>query len=205
MTKAEQTKDTILNAAQKLFTTKGYEATSVSDILNETGLSKGGLYHHFKSKEEIMDSVIMRIMQRGLDTSKQMISNKEIPVMQRIFMMFMANQSPDPDSLAILEQIHHPQNALMHQKSLVTGVHMMVPLLADLIEEGVASGIFNTQYPRESAEALYICGQFMFDEGLFQMTEVQKQQKLLSFICMIERTVGAEPGSAMMLLPIFQS
>lgn len=204
MNKSEQTKDSILNVAQKLFITQGYESTSISDILTETGLSKGGLYHHFKSKEEIMDAVIMRIMNIGLAKAKQIVCNKTLPVIQRIFMMFMATQSSDPDSLLILEQMHHPQNALMHQKSLVTGVNMMVPLLADLIEEGVHSGIFDTQFPRESAEALFICAQFMFDEGLFHMTEEQKNKKLLAFICMIERTVGAEPGTAMMLLPIFQ-
>ena len=103
MNKSEQTKDTILNTAQKLFITKGYEGTSISDILHETKLSKGGLYHHFKSKEEIMDAVILRIMHIGLESAQQIVSDKTIPLMQRIFMMFMATHSNTPDSLVILK------------------------------------------------------------------------------------------------------
>ena len=45
----------ILDSARRLFAEKGYEKTSIQDILNDLGLSKGGLYHHFKSKEAILD------------------------------------------------------------------------------------------------------------------------------------------------------
>jgi len=48
------TRDRILEEAAKLFTEKGYEATSVQDIAQALGLSKAALYHHFGSKEEIL-------------------------------------------------------------------------------------------------------------------------------------------------------
>ena len=54
----EQTVERILDAAQRLFLEKGYEATTIQDIVDELGgLTKGAVYHHFKSKEEIMDAV----------------------------------------------------------------------------------------------------------------------------------------------------
>ena len=53
----EQTLEKIIVTAARLFVEKGYEQTSVQDILDATGLSKGGLYHHFKSKEQILDPV----------------------------------------------------------------------------------------------------------------------------------------------------
>ena len=43
----------ILDSARRLFAEKGYEKTSIQDILNDLGLSKGGLYHHFKSDDSI--------------------------------------------------------------------------------------------------------------------------------------------------------
>ena len=58
----EVTVEKILDAAQRLFLEKGYDNTTIQDIVNELdGLSKGAVYHHFKSKEEIMDAVSDRM------------------------------------------------------------------------------------------------------------------------------------------------
>ena len=59
----EQTLEKIIVTAARLFVEKGYEQTSVQDILDATGLSKGGLYHHFKSKEQILNAVMQRRIQ----------------------------------------------------------------------------------------------------------------------------------------------
>ena len=54
----EITVEKILDAAQRLFLEKGYDNTTIQDIVDELGgLTKGAVYHHFKSKEEIMDAV----------------------------------------------------------------------------------------------------------------------------------------------------
>ena len=47
----EQTVEKILSAAERLFAQKGYAKTTLQDIIDTTGLSKGAVYHHFKSKE----------------------------------------------------------------------------------------------------------------------------------------------------------
>lgn len=49
----EQTVEKILDAAACLFAQKGYAHTTLQDVIDETGLSKGAVYHHFKSKEEL--------------------------------------------------------------------------------------------------------------------------------------------------------
>ncbi|MFQ8582669.1 MAG: TetR/AcrR family transcriptional regulator [Holdemania massiliensis] len=54
----EQTFEKIVETAAQLFVEKGYEQTSIQDILDVSGLSKGGLYHHFKSKEQIFEAVM---------------------------------------------------------------------------------------------------------------------------------------------------
>jgi len=57
VTKGVQTKQNIINKSLQLFSVKGYYNTSINDILEATGLTKGGLYGHFKSKEEIWYAV----------------------------------------------------------------------------------------------------------------------------------------------------
>ncbi len=62
----EETVSLILDVAGRLFMEKGYEHTSIQDIIdNLGGLSKGAIYHHFKSKEEILDAVTDRIMEES--------------------------------------------------------------------------------------------------------------------------------------------
>jgi len=56
-TKGELTRQTIIEKSLQLFSVKGYFNTSISDILHATGLTKGGLYCHFKSKEEVWRAV----------------------------------------------------------------------------------------------------------------------------------------------------
>ena len=51
----------ILDISENLFATKGYEKTTVNDILDGVGIGKGTFYHYFKSKAEVMDAVIMRM------------------------------------------------------------------------------------------------------------------------------------------------
>jgi TetR/AcrR family transcriptional regulator, transcriptional repressor for nem operon len=53
MTKGERTKREIVRSAAPLFNQKGYEGTSLSDLMEATGLRKGGIYRHFSSKEEL--------------------------------------------------------------------------------------------------------------------------------------------------------
>ena len=57
----EETVKLILDTATKMFSEKGYDNTSLQDIINATKLSKGAIYHHFGSKEEILQAVFRRI------------------------------------------------------------------------------------------------------------------------------------------------
>ena len=62
----EETVNLILETAGRLFVEKGYERTSIQDIVdNLGGLSKGAIYHHFKSKEEILSAVTDRMTEHS--------------------------------------------------------------------------------------------------------------------------------------------
>lgn len=65
MRKGDETKQEILRAAEQLFCQKGYEATSMQEIVQLAGVSKGGIYHHFASKEEIVQQLGCQQAQRA--------------------------------------------------------------------------------------------------------------------------------------------
>ncbi|MBR6476951.1 MAG: helix-turn-helix transcriptional regulator, partial [Lachnospiraceae bacterium] len=74
---AEERKKEILDAAEELFIARGYDETSTSDILEKVGIARGTLYYHFKSKEEILDALIDRIMQEAARRMNAALSGKE--------------------------------------------------------------------------------------------------------------------------------
>jgi len=61
--KGLDTRNTILKVALQLFFTEGYKEVSYQDLIEKTGLSKGAIYHHFKSKEDILVSVFEFFLQ----------------------------------------------------------------------------------------------------------------------------------------------
>ena len=66
----EETVNLILDVSYRLFMKKGYEHTSIQDIISHLGgLSKGAIYHHFKSKEEIL----MAVSDRMTEESNQLL------------------------------------------------------------------------------------------------------------------------------------
>ena len=73
---AEERKKEILDVAEELFTVKGYDGTSTTDILERVGIARGTLYYHFKSKEEILDALIDRIIQAMVSNIRLAISDK---------------------------------------------------------------------------------------------------------------------------------
>ncbi len=57
---SETARDTLLDAAYRAFLAKGYEGAGISDILGDTGLSRGAIYHHFANKLDLFEAVIAR-------------------------------------------------------------------------------------------------------------------------------------------------
>lgn len=202
---AEERKNEILDVAERLFGTKGFDNTSTNDILNEIGIARGTLYYHFKSKEEILDTMIDRMTKQLVEKSKEIVSQKNMSVLQRLTMMMLAlNVSGGNLGHEILEQVHKPQNALMHQKMqerLLSGIN---PLITSLIEECITQGICQTDYPAEVAEMTLLYYNTVFDD-LMEHSEEEKQRKIAAFIYNLERLLKMEQGSMQeVIIALFQ-
>ncbi|WP_242259653.1 TetR/AcrR family transcriptional regulator [Bacillus cereus group sp. BfR-BA-01311] len=192
----EERRKEILETAERLFLTKGYTKTTVNDILKEIGIAKGTFYHYFKSKEEVMDEIIMRIIKEDVTKAKRIVSNPDIPVLDKLFKILM-EQSPKSGDVKekMIEQFHQPNNAEMHQKSLVQSIIHLSPILTEVLEQGIEEGIFSTPYPKETIELLLSSAQVIFDDGLFQWKPEEMINRAKAYIKMMEASVGAKEGS----------
>lgn len=201
---AEERKNEILDAAERLFGAKGYDGTSTGDILDVVGIARGTLYYHFKSKEEMLDAMIDRMMGQMTAQAKALAMQTEIPILQRFTMVITALNIEGDLGAEIMEQIHKPQNALMHRKIQERLLSDVTPVIAGLIEEGIRLGICQTDYPTETAEMTLLYANTVFDD-LAKYSGEERRKKIAAFIYNLERLLQMEQGSMLeVVLPLFQ-
>ncbi|NUU77803.1 TetR/AcrR family transcriptional regulator [Paenibacillus xylanilyticus] len=191
----EERRNEILNAAEILFVTKGYTKATVMDILQACNIAKGTFYYYFQSKEEVMNAIVMRYILNGESAARRIVSDPELSAHDKIFRIITAQNQPDDRKHGLIEQLHHVQNVEMHQKSLVETVIRLSPILAEVVEQGIQEGVFNTPSPKESIEFLLVSSQFLLDQGIFQWEEEELRKKVETFSHIMERVLGAKQGS----------
>lgn len=200
---AVERKNEILDAADELFGKKGFDGTSTNDILEKVGIARGTLYHHFKSKEEIMDALINRYSDRLLGAARGVAADKTVPLLDRILRVVISMNVNGGNSEEIMEHIHKPQNALMHQKIQKMMIRGLTPILAEIISEGVEQGAFHTPYPYETMEMVVTYANIIFDDDMVDMTEEERGMRILAFIHNVERMLDVETGSFMTVAQMF--
>lgn len=191
---AEERKNEILDVAEQLFAEKGFDAASTNDIINQIGIARGTLYHHFASKEEILDAIVDRMTRRAILGAKMIIDDSSRLVLERLMGAIQALNIKNETGTEVLEQLHKPQNALLHQKMQDRLIKEVVPLYAKLIREGNKEGIFDSKYPSEAAEMIMVYSNVAFDD-LAELTPREKLSKGKAFVYHTEKILGAAEGS----------
>lgn len=202
---AEERKNEILDVADELFGKKGFDGTSTNDILEKVGIARGTLYHHFKSKEEIMDALIERYSDRLLGAAQEVAADKNTSLVDRIIRVVMSMNLSGGSSEEIMEHIHRPQNALMHQKIQKMIINGLTPILSEIICEGIEQGVFRTPYPYECMEMVVTYANTIFDDDMVQMTNKDRATRIQAFIFNVERLLDVESGSLMSVTQMFSS
>ncbi|WP_139991813.1 TetR/AcrR family transcriptional regulator [Paenibacillus paridis] len=201
----EERKNEILDTAEALFHSKGYDKTTINDILKEIGIAKGTFYYYFKSKEEVMDAIVVRIVDSGVLAAKEIAANASLTVHEK-FLYIMLAQKPASNSSKsqLIETLHDVNNAQMHQKSLSETVRKLTPILQEVTEQGIQEKLFATPYPREAIELLLVTAVTLFDEGIFNWQPQELSQKIAGFIHAMETLLGAEKGSFAYVARLFE-
>jgi len=200
---AEERKNEILDVAENLFMKKGFDGTSTNDILQAVGIARGTLYYHFKSKEDIMDALIHRMSESLLMKARQASEDTTIPVNERLIRVVMALKLKESDDNEIMEHIHKPQNALMHQKIQRTMICGITPILTDVVRDGIQQGLFHTPYPYEAVEMMVIYLNTIFDCDLFELTVEESATKMQAFLFHISRLLEINPEHMDSLKEVF--
>lgn len=201
---AEERRNEILDVAERLFCAKGFDNTSTNDILNEIGIARGTLYYHFKSKEDILDAMIERLTNQMLNKASVIALDESIPVLERLTRTMLSLNIDNELGDMVMEQVHRPQNALMHQKLEKMLLGRVNKLMTKIAEDGIRQGIMHTDYPAEAVEMIMTYSYTAFD-SMVHYSEEEEQRKIMGFIYHAERVFGMESGSLMEAVkPIFE-
>ncbi len=186
----KQTVENILSVSAKLFTAKGYEQTSMQDIVEALGMSKGAIFHHFKSKEDIFNHVVNMQAEFQEKTicnwieEMQGLSAKE-KLTALLEKSLSASHMHTLDNV-IASQIENPRFIVANMKDLVS---RGAPLIASIMREGIQDGSVKTDFPDECAEVFLLLFNIWCDPVLFQcdtarlVKRLQFLQQMMGMMC----------------------
>ncbi len=189
-------KEQILDVSLSLFLEKGYDNTSISDILSNLNIARGTLYYHFDSKEAIMDTIIERSIKSVIEEAKGIVFRKGMTVQEKMFTLFSSTSMKRLSGRELMiDYLNQPQNALFHEKINRSFIQKIVPLLGDIIKEGVEEGTFNNAYPYESAEMILVMIIGFMDVYYDNADENDIKRRTESLLYNMERILGVKEGS----------
>ena len=201
---AEERRNEILDVAERLFCAKGFDNASTNDILEEIGIARGTLYYHFKSKEDILDAMIERLTNQMVEKAAVIALDESIPVLERLTRTMLSLNIDNELGDMVMEQVHRPQNALMHQKLENMLLGRVNKLITKIAEDGIKQGIMHTDYPAEAVEMIMTYSYIAFD-SMVHYSEEEEQRKRMGFIYHAERVFGMESGELLETVkPIFE-
>ena len=189
-------KEQILDVSLSLFLEKGYDNTSISDILSNLNIARGTLYYHFESKEAIMDEIIERSIKSVIEEAKGIVFREGLPVHEKMFTLFSSTSMRRLSGRELMiDYLNQPQNALLHEKINRSFIQKIVPILGDIIKEGVEEGTFINAYPYESAEMILVIIIGFMDVYYEKMDENDIKHRTESLLYNMERMPGVKEGS----------
>lgn len=185
----EQTQERIIDASIRLFIEKGYEQTTIQDILDVLKLSKGGLYHHFKSKEDILEAVKQKRAQYAADMLRDLIKNTKAAnakeKLKKILYYLGTNAQTQTFDTVLTSQANNPHFVM---GAMQNAINEDAPIIAKLIEEGVRDGSLHTTQPDLCSEIFLILLNYWASPVLFGRNLKETKERLTylqSVMCLL--------------------
>ena len=191
----EETENLILETAHRLFMEKGFENTSIQDIIdNLGGLSKGAIYHHFRSKEDILVAIMDRMdvniardlhricVEKGLNGYEKL---------KKLFCESLRNSDKETAFQVAPDLMKNPRMLVLHIRSIF---EEEVPgYIQPILEEGMRDGSIQTEYPKELAEVLMLLSNLWINPLVFGGTmDLESMMRRVEFYQYLLRQLGLD-------------
>ncbi len=199
-------KNEILDRAERLFATAGYERTTINAIIDAAGIAKGTFYHYFAGKEDLLDSLVERLAANIVAALTPILDDRTPATdkLRRLHETAGSIKSGQPQLLMqYLRAAYRPENLLARHRMNERALQATIPLYARIIRQGIDEGCFRAAQPDETAEILLRAWTAIGDaiaelllQGADRPASLQKAGGMLAaYDEVAERALGAAPGS----------
>lgn len=184
----EETINLILDVAFRLFIEKGYENTSIQDIINHLGgLSKGAIYHHFKSKEDILVAVTDKMTSESNQMLAVIRDRSDLSGKEKLKTIFRESISRpvQNDIFTVAPDFHNNPKllfSLLHDTMENAAPNYILPI----IRQGISDGSIKTDYPEQLAELILLAANVWMNPMIFDSTEEESYHKFMVFRQMLQ-------------------
>jgi AcrR family transcriptional regulator len=197
----------ILDTAEKLFFTRGYDSTSVDSIIDTIKVSKGTFYYYFKSKEELLDTLAFERAQTAFAEIDAIVFENELNALERMNLYFRQSKSWKLENRemlkALIKMLYAPSNLLLREKFMEKQLEMAKPTLTRIVKQGVDEGLFHTPYPGDISEILFTLFGNVGTSCSTLMLTVEEHPENIDLLLhkfevyqdLFERVLGAPEGS----------
>lgn len=185
----------IIETAERMFREIGFARCSVDMIIKEIGVAKGTFYYHFRSKAEVLEAIVDHTLADIVAMADQVANDASMGALMKMELLLSDGGMGDQSTEDIAQMLHLPENRELHELTNIQSVLRLSPILARIVEQGNREGVFNTSRPLETIQFLFTGAQFLMDGGLFGFTDAEIRTRRLVAQGIIERALGAAPGS----------
>ncbi|RCS23844.1 TetR/AcrR family transcriptional regulator [Phyllobacterium salinisoli] len=167
----------LLDCAQRLFFSRGYDNTTINDIIGDAGISKGAFYHYFASKEALLEALAARMARDSVRELQPLLENPELDAIGRLNALFGGARRMKvemaPHIRNTFDVIFRPENVVLFHRIDRAVTAVVAPILTGILAEGTEQGILDAPDPKAVAEMLL---QFRLSMGPV-MHEAMQQAK----------------------------
>lgn len=184
----EETVNLILDVATRLFMEKGYEHTSIQDIIdNLGGLSKGAIYHHFKSKEDILVAVTDRMTEESNRVLESIRDRTDLTGREKLKTIFKESILRPVQNDIFTTAPNLGNNPRLLYSIFSETVNEAAPgYIQPIIEQGIADGSIRAEYPAELAQLIILTANIWTNPMIFDDSAEESCRKFVVFRQMME-------------------
>ena len=184
----EETVNLILDVAFRLFMEKGFEYTSIQDIINNLGgLSKGAIYHHFKSKEDILVAVTERMTAESNQMLAAIRDRTDLSGKEKLKTIFKESiQRPVQNDIFTAAPNFHNNPKLLFSLLHDTIEEAAPNYIAPIIRQGISDGSIQTDHPEQLAELILLAANVWMNPMIFDSSEEESYRKFIVFSHMLQ-------------------
>ena len=188
----EERKQELIDTAERLFLEKGYEQTTVADIVREIEVAQGTFYYYFSSKEKILEAIIEKDITALEEDVRQIMSREDANAAIKLNAVVNSIIGISTSRREIMDYLHEESNAVMHEKMERHTIERLVPLMTRVVAEGTHAGIFDVQYPTEFVEFLLASLVYFFHHPEVFADPMRREKMQSSLETILGRTLAVK-------------